>query len=328
MDARTLREPVRAVSDTGRLPRRPRLGRPRLLIVGCGYTGSAIVARLSERFRIFATTATGESADRIRAAGAIPLLLDLDHPAGKNRIAGLAPSAIVLAPTSGAGTRDARSARLLAALLRPHLAHSGANSRAKSGARLVYVSTSGVYGDRAGAWTEESMPATPANDRAWRRLDAERRLRACPWHACVLRAPGIYGPGRLPIDRLRQGLPVPPVAQDIYTNHIHVQDLARACIAALFRAAPSRVYNVVDDSQLLLGQYLDKVADAHSLARPPRAPWETVREAAGPQRMSFLSESRRLRNTRMKRELRLRLRFADVDAGLAAQASNSLSTER
>ena len=230
----------------------------------------------------------------------------------------------MLAPTSGSGKRDARSARLLAALRRPDRANSGS----KSGARLVYVSTSGVYGDRAGAWTDENMPATPANDRAWRRLDAERRFRASPWHACVLRAPGIYGPGRLPIERLRQGLPVPPTAQDVYTNHIHMQDLARACIAALFRAAPGRLYNVVDDSQLLLGQYLDKVADAHALARPPRASWEAVREAAGPQRMSFLTESRRLRNARMKRELRLRLRFPDVDAGLAAQASNSLSTER
>jgi nucleoside-diphosphate-sugar epimerase len=301
-----------------RPPRRPRLGRPRLLIVGCGDIGLRIVARLRDRFRILATVTGAAGTAALRTAGAVPLLLDLDTTARNARLRALAPRVLALFPTSPAGRRDLRAPRLLRVLgPRPQRPWRERRRRAARSA-LVYVSTTGVYGDRRGAWTDESTPARPSNERAQRRLDAETRLRASAWRATVLRVPGIYGPDRLPLERLRQAIPVPPADQDVFTNHIHADDLARACIAALFRAAPARVYNTVDDSQLLLGQYLDRVADRVGLPRPARAPWETVRAAAGPQRMSFMSESRRLRNARMKRELRVKLLYPDVDAGLAA----------
>ena len=205
----------------------------------------------------------------------------------------------------------------------------------------MYLSTTGVYGDRRGAWIDETAAPRPRNERALRRLDAERQVRHGAWRGAVLRVPGIYGADRLPLARLQEAIPVPLAHEDVVTNHIHAEDLARATIAALFRGAPARVYNAVDDSQLMLGEYLDKVADHAGLARPRRAPWEEMRRAAGPLRMSFLEESRRIRNGRLKRELRLRLRYADVDAGLAAgaapgaarpgtgdQASNRPSTDR
>jgi nucleoside-diphosphate-sugar epimerase len=307
-----------------RPPPRPRLGRPRLLIVGCGDIGLRIVARLRGRFRLFGTSASAEGAARVRAAGATALRLDLDAPGAQARIGGLAPRVMLLAPTSRAGAKDARAPRLLRSL------------RRAAPARLLYASTTGVYGDRQGAWVDECTEPAPASDRARRRLDAERRLRASAWHAIVLRIPGIYGPGRLPLERLRQRIPVPLPEQDVHTNHIHADDLARACVIALLRGRPARLYNIVDDTQLTLGAYLDRVADHAGLARPPRAPWEQLRLAAGVQRMSFLGESRRLRNSRMKRELRLRLHYPDVAAGLAAlstsapadQASKSPSTER
>lgn len=288
--------------------RRPRLRRPRLLIVGCGDIGLRIVARLAGRFHIFAGVHSQAGADAARWAGATPLRVDLDHPSTLARLNGLADRVLVLAPTSPTGRSDRRVRHLLHAL------------RYAPGRRIVYMSTTGVYGDRAGAWTDETARAQPKNERAMRRLDAERQMRTSCWRAAVLRVPGIYAPTRLPLDRLRQGVPVPLPEQDIFTNHIHAEDLARASIAALFRAAPARVYNAVDDSQLALGDYLDRVADHAGLPRPPRASWEQLRRAAGPQRMSFLEESRRLRNTRLKRELRLRLHFPDVDAGLSAMA--------
>jgi len=314
--------------------RRRRLGQPRLLLVGCGDVGLRIVARLQHRFRIFGTVTSTVRAAQVRAAGAIPLLLDLDAAAGAGRdaarIAGLATRVMLLAPTSASGRRDRRARRLLSLLAR--------REPMPAGARLIYVSTTGVYGDRKGAWIDETTTPAPGNDRSARRLDAENILRACRWHARVVRAPGIYAADRLPVDRLRTAIPVPLPAEDVYTNHIHAEDLARACIAALLRGAPARVYNAVDDTELLLGQYLDRVADHARLPRPPRAPWEDMRRAAGPQRMAFLSESRRIRNRRLKRELRLRLRYPDVDAGLAGaareagsrghQASNRPSTDR
>jgi hypothetical protein len=301
----------------GRAPR-PRLGRPRLLIVGCGDIGLRIVARLRGRFRIYATVTSADGAAALRGAGALPLLLDLDRAGSGARIGGLSARVVALFPTSPGGPRDLRAPRLLRVLgARPPRAPGPGDGHAPRG-RLVYISTTGVYGDRQGAWTDETTPPHPSNERARRRLDAERRLRASAWRATVLRVPGIYGPQRLPLERLRLALPVPEADRDVFTNHIHADDLARACIAALFRGAPARVYNTIDDTQLLLGQYLDRVADRVGLPRPPRASWDAVRAAAGPQRMSFLSESRRIRNTRMKRELRLRLHYPDVDAGLAA----------
>src|SRR6266446_1282657 len=261
---------------TGARGGRARLGKPRLLIVGCGKVGLRIVARLNRRFRVFATTTSPAQCQVLRRAGATPMLLDLDgRPA--NRIAGLAPRVICLAPPPPARSTDTRIAHLLQLLRR----------RPR---RFVYISTTGVY--------------------------ADRRARAHPWHASVLRVPGIYGPGRLPTERLRRAVPAPLPAEDVLTNHIHIDDLARICVASLFRAAPRRVYNAVDDSCLALGEYLDLVADRFGLPRAPRLPREALRRAVSPTQFSFFEESRRLRNRRIKSELRMRLWFPTVHDGL------------
>jgi nucleoside-diphosphate-sugar epimerase len=287
--------------------RRARLGKPRLLIVGCGKVGLRIVARLNRRFRVYATTTSAQQCQGLREAGATPLLLDLDgRPA--RRFAGLAPRVISLAPPPAEGAADTRTARLLRALRR-------------APARLVYVSTTGVYGDRGGALVDETAAPAPQTERARRRVDGERRARAHPWHACVLRVPGIYGPGRLPIERLERAIPAPVPADDVLTNHIQIEDLARICIAALARGAPRRVYNAVDDSCLRLGEYLDLVADRFGLARAPRLPREQLRRAVSPVQLSFLQESRRLGNRRIKRELRVRLQYPTAHEGVEAAAA-------
>jgi nucleoside-diphosphate-sugar epimerase len=290
-------------ADTLKPGGRRRLGRPRLLIVGCGDIGLGIVSRLHGRFRIFAVTTSPERCPHLRAAGAVPMLIDLDRDRPL-RLARLATRVIHLAPPGPSGRRDHRAMRLLAALRTP-------------AGPLVYVSTTGVYGDRRGARVDETASPAPLTDRALRRLDAERRMRAGPWHGSVLRVPGIYGRHRLPLERLRQGLPVPSAQDDVLTNHIHADDLARACIAALFRAAPRRVYNVVDDSQLQLGQYLDLVADHARLPRPPRLPAPALRAALSPMQYSFMTESRRIANRRLKSELRIRLHYPTVREGIS-----------
>jgi nucleoside-diphosphate-sugar epimerase len=290
-------------ADTLKPGGRRRLGRPRLLIVGCGDIGLGIVARLQGRFRIFAVTTSPERRAGLRQAGAVPLLIDLDRDR-PDRLARLASRAIHLAPPGPAGRTDLRTRRLLSGLRPPARA-------------LVYMSTTGVYGDRRGARVDETARPAPLTDRALRRLDAERRMRAGPWHASVLRVPGIYGRHRLPLERLRQALPVPCAKDDVLTNHIHADDLARACIAALFRAAPRRIYNVVDDSQLHLGQYLDLLADHAGLARPPRLPASELKAALTPMQYSFMTESRRLANRRLKSELRVRLRYPTVREGIS-----------
>jgi len=284
--------------------RRAKAGRPRLLVVGCGGVGLGIVARLNRRFRILATTTSPDGCRVLREAGAVPIVLDLDRwPAA--RLAGLASRVIYLVPPPSQGSGDPRTARLLRTLRKPP-------------ARLVYISTTGVYGDQRGAWIDETAQPDPITERASRRLDAERRTRAAPWHASVLRVPGIYGPGRLPTERLKRAGPAPVAAEDVLTNHIHIDDLARICIASLLHAAPRRIYNAVDDSCLYLGEYLDLVADRFGLPRAPRLPREALRQAVSAMQFSFFQESRRLGNRRIKNELRVRLQYPTVRDGLMA----------
>jgi len=197
---------------------------------------------------------------------------------------------------------------------------------ARSGrtARIVYASTTGVYGDRGGAPTAETATRRPATERARRRADAEERVRrhgrAHRVTATVLRVPGIYALDRAggdPRERVARGAPVLAAADDVYPGHIHADDLARACVAALHRGRPQRAVNVVDDSELKMGDYFDLVADRFALPRPPRLSRSDAAERLSPLQMSFLAESRRLVNARMKHELRLVLRHPTVADGLA-----------
>jgi len=293
-------------AHSGHKPRgRRRLGRPSLLIVGCGDVGGRIVARLAGRFRIVALTSSPARVAQLRAAGVTPIVGNLDARASLARLAGFRARVVHLAPPpENDARRDARTRALLAALRHPP-------------ARLVYVSTTGVYGDRAGAIVDETTPAAPASERAWRRLDAERAVRAA--HGSVLRAPGIYAHDRLPLARLRSGAPALAADDDVFSNHIHAEDLARICIAALFRGGRGRVYNTVDRSRLKMGEYFDLVADRCGLARPPRLPRAQLRAAVSPMMYSFMSESRRITGERVARELKLRLAWptvADTLAGL------------
>lgn len=283
--------------------RRRKLGRPRLLIIGCGDIGGRILARTRDRFRVIAVTTSHERIAALRAAGAVPFIADLDVPRAARRLRPFGERVIDLLPTPAEGLIDPRSRRLAAAL-------RGACDVASM--RFVYASTTGVYGDAGGNWLDETARLQPRNARAHRRLDAERTLRR-RLLARVLRVPGIYAADRLPLERLRQGLPALAAVDDVYTNHIHADDLACIAVAALLRGRAARVYNAVDDSQLKMGDYFDRVADAFGLPRPPRLPRTQLQAVVTPAMYSFMTESRRLSNHRLKRELRVRLRWPTVD---------------
>jgi nucleoside-diphosphate-sugar epimerase len=285
-----------------------RFNKPRLLIVGCGDVGMRLLPLVRERFRVFAVTSQPARAGELRAAGAVPVVADLDRPDSLARLAGLAQRVIHLAPPPSDGALDLRTRNLTAIL--------------PEGAKVVYVSTTGVYGDRGGAATPESTPVAPRNARAHRRVDAERVLRA--WavasggQVAILRAPGIYAAERLPIERLKRGTPALAPGDDVYTNHIHADDLACLCVLALFRARPGRVYNASDDTRMKMGDYFDLVADTFGLARPPRLARTELEQAVSPLLLSFMSESRQLDNRRIRTELRARLRYPRIEAAVAA----------
>ena len=288
--------------------------RPTLLVVGCGDIGLRVLRLLRGRWRLLVLTSTPQRCDELRAAGAVPLSGNLDQPATLRRIGALADAVLHLAPPAQRGAQDHRTAHLLAALAR--------GGRVK---RLVYASTTGVYGDAGGAVVDETRKVAPATDRARRRVDAETRLRAFGRSSGVrvtlLRIPGIYAgtrPGGHPRERLARGTPVLRAEDDVYTNHIHADDLARACVAALLRGGAQRVINVCDDTDLTMGGYFDLAADLCGLPRPPRLSRAEAAGVLSPMQMSFMGESRRLLNHRLKRELRLRLRYPTVAQGLLA----------
>ena len=301
----------------GALPARFR--RQRLLIVGCGDVGLRVVRHLGgsqpQRLRLLALTSSPAKTAELRQAGVTPLLGNLDDAATLARLAGLAHRVLHLAPPPGEGQADPRTRNLLATLRRRSLPEA-----------LVYGSTSGVYGDCQGAWVDETRALQAHTPRSIRRVDAENRVRhlgrATGLRTSLLRIPGIYAlnrPNGTPATRLQKGTPVLQAPDDVYTNHIHADDLARACIAALWRGQPQRIYNVNDDTQLLMGDYFDLAADILHLPRPPRVPRNAAQTQLPLMLLSFMSESRRLDNTRMKRDLRLQLRYPTVSEGLAVR---------
>jgi nucleoside-diphosphate-sugar epimerase len=233
---------------------------------------------------------------------------DLDRP--ESLVIEGADAVLHLAPPPPEGETDSRTANLLAALEKDRILP----------VRMVYVSTSGVYGDCGGARVDESRPPSPRTARARRRADAERRLalwcmaRAVP--LVVLRAPGIYAGERLPLARLQAALPVLRREDDVYTSHVHAEDLAASAARALEDDAPAGVYNCCDESELLMGDWLDLVADHAGLPRPPRLPRGEIVERLSSEAYSFMCESRRLDNTRLKRTLGVSLRYATVHEGL------------
>ncbi len=286
-------------------------GVQKILIVGSGDVARRILSRLAHRYCVYALLRDAGRAAAWRAAGARPLLADLDDRVSLTRLAGLADLVLHLAPPPTEGRLDRRTRHLLAAL-----------GKAKSlPRRLIYVSTTGVYGDCGGAQIDETRRLNAESARAARRVDAEHCLRE--WGGrngvtvSILRAPGIYAADRLPVERLQKGLPALQAADDVFTNHIHADDLAAACVAALRHGAANRAYNVVDDSDLKMADYFDRVADAFALPRPHRLSRQEAAGQLSPMQMSFMRESRRIGNRRLKKELKLRLAYPTIEAGIA-----------
>ena len=367
------------------VPRRFR--RQRLLIIGCGDVGQRVVQQLHHGWQVMGVARSDETLQKIRTAGALAMQADDAH-----RLARWATHILHAAPpasrdgevtdrltrgwlqalarargqrastTSRPGRTHRLGARSTAALLAVPAPQAPSRSRHAPAPRLVYLSTTGVYGDRGGAFTRETDTLQPLTDRARRRVDAERqvrfgihrpdasnagsrradsphadstrsdsaprdsarisgprhrRLQQPPLPALVLRVPGIYAADRLPVERLRQQVPALVPADDVITNHIHADDLARITRTTLLRGPRQRVINAVDDSQMTLGDYLDQVADRLALPRPPRHSRAELTRTLSEVRMSFMRESRRLDTRRLKRELRVRLQWPTVAEFLA-----------
>jgi nucleoside-diphosphate-sugar epimerase len=286
-----------------------------LLIAGCGDVALRAAPLLQAHYRLLGMYRRPENRESLRLQGITPVFGDLDIPDSLSKISGLAHAVLHLAPPPNLGRHDTRTANLLAALTRTRRPKTKIKA-AMLPQRLVYISTSGVYGDCEGRLVDETHVLNPQTERALRRVDAERQLRS--WglrtgvSVSILRVPGIYAGNRLPLARLRDGIPALLPEQDSFTNHIHADDLARIVVAALRLARPGRVYHACDDSHLKMGEYFDLIADRFGLPRPPRVSRAEAEGQISPGMLSFMRESRRLINTRLKHELHVDLRYPTV----------------
>ncbi|MBM0104322.1 NAD-dependent epimerase/dehydratase family protein [Steroidobacter sp. S1-65] len=285
--------------------------RPYLLIAGCGYVGQRLAARLRDRFEIAALVRSNDKAAALQRQGLKPVVIDLDRVrAGASIPERLDQEAIVyLAPPPATGESDLRLDRFLQLAIVPPKT-------------FVYMSTTGVYGDAGGGFVDESTPVMPRTDRARRRVSAEEMTRV--WcherrvRRVVLRVPGIYGPERLPLERLRQSEPVVRPEDAGISNRIHVDDLVTACEAAIMNKEARGVYNVTDGTSISATTFIDMVAELTGLPKPPRVTMEEAQLTFSPERLSFLNESRRVGNDRMLKHLGVKLRYADPVAGIRA----------
>ncbi len=282
-----------------------------MLIVGCGAVGRAVgIHYLAQGEPVVGLVQTSSSAKRLRELGIEPLCADLDQ-SPLRAPHGLGKRIFYFAPPPSSGQTDPRMRRFLAAL-----------PDSDQPRRIVYISTTGVYGDCRGAWVDETRPVAPQADRARRRMDAEDALR--DWgrgrgrELVILRVAGIYGPGRLPLARLRQGLALIRESEAPYSNRIHAQDLVRVCVAAMDRATAGEVFNVCDGHPTTMTDYFHRVADLAGMPRPPTIPLEGAEAELSPGMMSYMRESRRLDNRKLREGLGIELRYPTLEKGLAA----------
>ncbi len=293
-----------------------------LLIIGCGDVALRTVPLLKTHYRILGLYRNADRADLLRANDITPIYGNLDCPKSLKKLEGIAHLVLHLAPPPNYGKRDTRTLHLLSALTKKTKTNSTILPQ-----RFIYISTSGVYGNCRGDLIDETHPVQPENDRAIRRVFAEKQIRN--WgkrnhiSTCIVRVPGIYAANRLPLQRLRDGHPTLLDAEDSYTNHIHADDLAQIIFAAIRFAKTNRIYHACDDSHLKMGEYFDLVADYSGLPHPRRITRDQAQEQITPGMLSFMKESRRLRNVRLKKELHISLLYPTVHDGVKAALINN-----
>jgi len=289
----------------------------KVLIIGCGNIGKLVASLASANHAT--VTAMARSAERLaelQQLGIVAVSGNLDDPASLENLPTKDALVFYFAPPPGGGVTDPRLRAFCAAI-------AAGNEPQK----IVYISTSGVYGDSGGNLVTEETPATPQTARGKRRLDAEIALREwCTERRVahvILRVTGIYGPGRLPIQQLTSGQPVLLESAAPFTNRIHAEDLARICIAAAERGESGEIFNVSDGQPGTLTQYFNAVADALALPRPRQVTLEEARKVMTPLMLSYIGESRRMDNGKMLRKLGITLLYPTLEAGIRASLKSS-----
>lgn len=280
-------------------------------IVGCGYVGRRLARQLNADHALYGLVRGTKNLKTLRALRVEPIVIDLDALTVRDLSPVWYRDSVVFyfAPPPDHGESETRLHRFLNVLTAPPRA-------------FIYLSTTAVYGNLHGELADESRPVNPHSERAQRRVSAEHITRIwCNENAVrrvVLRVPAIYGPGRLPIDRVRSQEPIINEDEAPIINRIHVDDLVQACMAAAAHSSARGVYNVSDGNHYTATAYFNRIAELTGLPKPPQLSLEAAQFSCTPEYLSYLSESRRISNERMRTELGVQLKYANLDAGLRA----------
>lgn len=282
-----------------------------IIIIGYGDIGRRVASLyLNKNIPITGIARSESSFQQMKDDDVTPVTADLDDIDSLSDLSLADALVFYFAPPPSTGTTDPRMKNFLASLDTDSLPR-----------KIIYISTSGVYGDQAGQWVTENTPPNPGADRSFRRLDAESQLfqfrNEQPVEVVILRVGGIYGPGRLPEQRIRNAVPVLRQELAPKTNRIHADDLARICIAAGKYGHDGEIYNVSDGCDSNMTEYFFQVAKHLGLPKPPTVDWEQAENTLSKGMLSYLRESRRLDNSKMLTELRITLKYPDLLSGLA-----------
>lgn len=289
-----------------------------ILIVGFGYVGKRVAQAEKQRGNsVYALVRSATGAAQARTVEITPVTGDLDSPLSLTALPSPVDTLYYLVPPPKDGDTDSRLCNLLKAL-----------AKSSCPRVFVYISTTGVYGDCKDAWVTESSPTAPTQSRSVRRLNAECTLltwaRGTSTRPVILRVGGIYGPNRLPLARLQSGEPmVDDPAHPSYVNVIHVDDLTQVCLAAADRGKDGGIYNVCDGHPTTMMRYFQIVAAAAGLPSPPVINMAEARTRLSPGMLSYVQESRRMDNTKIREELGVRLLYPNVSLGVPACATVS-----
>ncbi|WP_081508583.1 SDR family oxidoreductase [Roseovarius mucosus] len=274
-----------------------------LLSFGHGFSARALTARLlPQGWQIIGTTRSADKAEVLRSEGVTPALWPEDdlRPALAS-----ATHLLISAAPDAAGDPVLARYRDAIAEAAPRLAWVG------------YLSTTGVYGDHAGGWVDEATPLTPSTRRGQMRVDAEADWQAIPGLPLhIFRLAGIYGPGRGPFEKVRQGTARRIVKPGQVFSRIHVEDIAQVLEASIKHPNPGAVYNLCDDDPAPPQDVIGHAADLLGLPLPEEVAFDEAEMT--PMARSFYAESKRVSNRRIKEELGIKLIYPDYRSGLRA----------
>ncbi len=287
-------------------------------IIGCGDIGFRVARKLiGQGHQVQGTAHFAESAPVLESAGIQPVVANFDYREEIPEFSVHGHKLFYLMSPQGGGSSDYRMLNFCRRLTAENCPE-----------KIVYISTSGVYGDCGEDPVTEETPPNPQTSRAKRRLSAENQLReqagVLGFELVILRVTGIYGPGRLPLSQLKKGHEVLRPEDAPRTNRIHSLDLVDVCLAAMDKGEDGDIFNVCDGQESSMSEYFMAVADLYKLPQPRQLTRAEAEKVMNPLTFSFLKESRRMSNRKMLDKLGIELRYPTLQEGLRACAGRAV----